>query len=197
MPLVAVALILALPFLVMALLPFSLVLRYRASTARRQARGWVAAINVVAFSLSATLFLVTAATTSLWIPHAFTYTLWGLAGGSLLGLLGLALSRWETSERGMHYTPNRWLILALLVIVASRMAFGLWRAWHAWHTTPGDRSWLAASGAAGSLGAGAVVLGYFLTYNAGVWRRIKRHRLPLIARRPPSAGPAQHPTARR
>jgi hypothetical protein len=56
------------------------------------------------------------------------------------------------------------------------MVYGLWRLWHAWRSAPGDASWLAESGVAGSLGAGAVVLGYYLAYNAGVWRRFKRHR---------------------
>ena len=176
MPLVALALVLIIPLALIALMPLSLVLRYRASTARRQARGWVAAINVGAIAVSVALFLTVAATTSFWVPRAFTYTLSGLAGGCALGLLGLWLSRWETTPRSLHYTPSRALVLAIMLVVASRMVYGLWRAWHAWHTTPGDTSWLAASGAAGSLGAGAVVLGYYLTYNAGVWQRLRYHR---------------------
>jgi hypothetical protein len=35
-------------------------------------------------------------------------------------------------------------------------------------------SWLAASGAQGSLGAGAVVLGYYIVYWTGVRRRLAR-----------------------
>jgi hypothetical protein len=35
-------------------------------------------------------------------------------------------------------------------------------------------SWLTASGAAGSLGAGALVLGYYLTFWVGVRRRLRR-----------------------
>jgi hypothetical protein len=178
MPLAALALVLILPFVLLALMPVSLVLRYRASTARRQARGWMAAINVVGFGISAALFVTVAAMTSFWVPRAFTCTLAGLAGGGLAGLIGLALTRWESTARAVHYTPNRWLVLVMVTTVASRMAFGLWRAWHAWHaggaTSAG--SWLANAGAAGSLAAGAVVLGYFLTYHAGVWRRLRRHR---------------------
>jgi hypothetical protein len=178
MPLVALALVLILPFVLLALMPVSLFLRYRASTARRQALGWMAAINVVAFGVSAAFFMTVAAMTSLWVPHAFTYTLAGLAGGGVAGLIGLALTRWEATTRGMHYTPNRWLVLVMITTVASRMVFGLWRAWHAWHAG-GETSagtWLANAGAAGSLAAGAVVLGYFLAYHAGVWRRLRRHR---------------------
>jgi hypothetical protein len=184
MPLVALALVLILPFVLLALVPFSLVLRYRASTARRQARGWIAAINVVAFGISAALFLAVAAVTSLWVPRAFTYTLAGLAGGCALGVLGLWLSRWEATAHALHYTPSRFLVLTIMLVVASRMAFGLWRAWHAWHTAMDKASWLAASGAAGSLAAGAVVLGYFLAYHAGVWRRLRQHGRTALPTRP-------------
>jgi hypothetical protein len=159
-----------------ALMPLSLVLRYRAGTARRQARGWVAALNALAMAASATLFACAAAVTSLWVPRALRYTLIGFAAGAVLGLLGLWWSRWETTPHALHYTPNRWLVLGLLVLVAARIGYGFWRTWHAWHTTGPDTSWLAAAGVAGSLGAGAVVLGYYLAYWTGVWLRIKRHR---------------------
>jgi hypothetical protein len=174
--LLLLALVLVIPLLFIASMPLSLVLRYRASTARRQARGWVAAVNVGALAVSVALFVTVAATTSFWVPRTFSYTLAGLAGGCALGLLGLGLSRGEPTPRSLHYTPSRALVLAVMLVVASRMVYGLWRAWHAWRSTPGDASWLAASGAAGSLAAGAVVLGYYLTYHAGVWRRFKTHR---------------------
>jgi len=161
---------------VIALMPLSLVLRYRAGTARRPARRWVAAINLAAVGVSTALLLLVAAVTSYWIPVALEYALLGLAGGCLLGLLGLRASRWEETPGSLHFTPSRALVLAVTLVVAARLLYGLWRSWHAWHTTPGDQSWLAASGAAGSLAAGALVLGYYLTYWAGVWHRIRRHR---------------------
>lgn len=161
---------------VIALMPLSLFLRYRAGTARRPARRWVAAINLVAVAISVCLLLLVAAVMSAWVPVAFRYVLIGLAGGCLLGLLGLWLSRWEMTPRSLYYTPSRALVLAITLVVTARLLYGFWRSWHAWHSTPGDGSWLAASGAAGSLAAGALVLGYYLTYWAGVWRRIGRHR---------------------
>ena len=176
MPLVFLVLVLLIPLAMVAAVPLSFVLRYRASTARRMARGWVAALNVFAFILSATLFLTAAALTNLRVPHAFPYALAGFAGGLVLGVIGLWVSRWETTARGLHYTPSRALILALMLVIMGRMLYGVWRLWHAWHHAAGDQSWLASSGVAGSLGAGAVVLGYFLAYNAGVWRRFRSHR---------------------
>ena len=175
MPLFVLLLVLLIPLLFVALMPLSLVLRYRASTARRQARGWISAINVVALCVSVAFFLTVAAMTSFWVPRAFSYSLLGLAGGCALGLIGLWLSSWEKATGSLHYTPSRTLVLAIMLVVVSRMIYGLWRAWNAWRATPDASSWLAASGAAGSLAAGAVVLGYYLAYHAGVWRRLRRH----------------------
>ena len=157
-------------------MPLSIVLRYRASTARRLARGWVAAINVVGLAISVALFLTTAAITSLWVPRAFSYSIAGLLGGCLLGLLGLLWARWETTPTSLHYTPHRGLVLAITLVVTARMGYGIWRGLHAWQTTPADASWLAASGAAGSLAAGAIVLGYYFSFWIGLWLRHKRHR---------------------
>jgi hypothetical protein len=100
----------------------------------------------------------------------------GLAGGGVLGVLGLRLSRWEVTPRSVHYTPSRALVLAITLVVTARILYGFWRSWHAWHAAAGDASWLAASGAAGSLAAGALVLGYYVIYWSGVWRRIGRHQ---------------------
>jgi hypothetical protein len=175
MPLVAaLAVVLLFVVLVIALMPLSLVLRYRAGTARRRARAWVATINVLGIAVSVALFLLVAGVTSTWVPRALSYSLYGLAGGCSLGLLGLWMSRWERTPDALHYTPNRWLVLAITLVVTSRILYGFWRAWHAWRTTPDDASWLAAAGAAGSLAAGAVVLGYYLTYWLGVRWRLRR-----------------------
>ena len=161
-------------FLAIALMPLSLVQRYRVGTSRRQARGWIVAVNFGAVLFSACVFLVSAAVTSIWIPDAFRYAAAGLAAGSFLGIVGLWLTRWEFSGRGLHYTPNRWLVLAITLLVSARIAYGFWRSWQAWRLAAGDTTWIAASGVAGSLAAGAVVLGYYLMYWFGVRRRLRR-----------------------
>jgi hypothetical protein len=135
----------------------------------------VVTINLVGLALSTTLFFVGASVTSLWVPNALSYALGGFTAGCLFGLLGLALSRWEPSPGVLHYTPNRWLVLGITLVVTARLLFGLARSWRAWKTAPDYATWAAASGAAGSLGAGAVVLGYYLTYWFGVRRRLRRY----------------------
>jgi hypothetical protein len=181
MPVLVVALAIVLALVALVLL--SLVLRYRAGTARRRARGWLAMINLLAIAGSTALFLAAAAVTSLWVSRAFTHALMGLAGGCLLGLLGIWLSRWEATPAALHYTPNRWLVLAIMLLVTARLVYGIWRGWHTWHAAVGDTSTLAAIGVGGSLAAGAMVLGYYLAYWTGVWHRARRHRVArLVAR---------------
>ena len=157
------------------LMPLTLVQRYRVGTTRRMARGWLATLNAVGFVVSALILLVSAAFTNIWLPHAFVYTLAGLGVGCLLGGIGVVISRWEVTPASLHYTPNRWLVLALTLVISSRLVYGIWRSWQAWQTRVDDTSWIAASGAAGSLAAGAVVLGYYLAYWLGVRWRISRH----------------------
>lgn len=156
------------------LMPLSLVIRYRTGTARRQARGWVATLNAVGLAISTSLFLMGAGLTSIWVPHALEYSILGLLGGIALGIIGLWASRWEHRAEALHYTPNRWLVLAVTLLVTARILYGFWRGWSSIHAG-GDTSFLAAFGVAGSLSAGAVVLGYYFSYWLGVRRRLKAH----------------------
>ena len=179
MPLLfALALALVAMLAAIALMPLALVQRYRAGTSRRQARPWLVTLNVVGFALSAGMLLTGAALTNVWVPDAFRYAASGLAGGCLLGVVGLWLTRWEFTPRALHYTPNRWLVLGITLVVTARIAYGFWRSWQAWRMAGGDTSWIVASGVAGSLAAGAVVLGYYLVYWFGVRRRLNRVRAP-------------------
>ncbi len=167
------------PAIIVLLLPFSIVQRYRAGTARRPGRGWVAAFNTWSLAGSTAIFMIFSAISSTWLPGAFTYSVAGLAVGCALGFAGLALTFWEAGASTLHYTPNRWLVLALSAAIATKIGFGLWRAWHAWTTTPDVQSWLAHSGLAGSMAVGAVVVGYYFIYWAGVWKRIRQHRIAI------------------
>jgi hypothetical protein len=172
--LVVVAVFVAVMLLAILLMPVALVQRYRVGTARRPARGWLALVNVVGLLLSAGLFLAGAAVTSIWVPGAFKYALIGLGIGGVLGLAGLALTRWEMTAQGLYYTPNRLLVLAITLIVAARIGYGFWRGWESWRLGLETGSWIVASGVAGSLAAGAVVIGYYLTFWAGVRRKSLR-----------------------
>lgn len=173
MPLIVLGILIVLAFI--AVIPLSLIQRFRMGTARRTARGWVATLNLTAVALSVVLFFAGTLITSRWIPEAPTYTMYGLAGGCVLGLLGIALTRWEYVGESLKYTPNRWLVLAITLLVTARVLYGFWRSWEAWRASLESAAWVTASGIAGSMSAGAVVLGYYLIFWAGVRRRIRRH----------------------
>jgi hypothetical protein len=159
---------------VIALVPLTIVQRYRMGTSRQRARGWLASINLVGLALSAVLFLVSAAVTSIWVPDALVYTAAGLAGGCALGILGLLLTRWERLPGALYYTPNRLLVLGVTLVVTARLFYGFWRGWHTWRLGVEEGSWIAAAGVAGSMAAGAVVLGYYLAYWLGVRRQLRK-----------------------
>ena len=174
MPLVPLFAALLLVLALILAMPLLLFLRYRAGTARLRAYRWVATLNLATIVLSAGFFLYVAAITTFWVPDAFRYSVFGLLGGGLLGSIGLALTRWEQTPRALHYTPNRWLILIITLAVSARLLYGIWRIWHGWHTSGSDSSWLTSVGIAGSLALGALMLGYYVAYSAGVWWRLRQ-----------------------
>ena len=174
MPVIAVVLLVLLGLVV--LIPVSIVQRFRMGTARRQGRHWVATINLVGAVASVLALFVVALITNRWVPETFAYTVAGFALGGAIGALGTGLTRWEDGGRHLHYTPNRWLVLAVTLVVAVRLVYGFWRTWEAWHLSIERGALVAASGVAGSTSAGAVVLGYYLVFWSGVRHRVRRHR---------------------
>jgi len=156
--------------------PLLLVVRYRAGVMRRRARVGTAIVNLVSLLISAALFIWIAALTNFWVKNAFIFSLLGFLAGFLLALAGLFVTRWERIPPHLYYTPNRWLVLLLSVAVGARLVYGLWRVWHAWHLAGPDSSWLASAGVPGSMAVGAIVLGYYVTYSAGVCWRLRSTR---------------------
>ena len=143
MPLIPLVAVLLLVIALILAMPFLLFLRYRAGTVRRLGRRWVATLNLVMIVFSAMLFLYVAAITSFWVSDTFRYSLVGLMGGCLLGLLGLALTRWEQMPQALCCTPNRWLILNIITFaVTARLLYGVWRILHGWpRPGPIRRGW--------------------------------------------------------
>lgn len=157
---------------VIVLVPLSIVQRFRVGTRQQVARPWVATLNLIAVTFSACLFVLSAVGMSVWVPAVLPYTAAGLGVGGVLGLLGLALTHWELREARWHYTPNRMLVLTITVVVAARILYGFWRIWES-SASFGTLSSVAPSGLSNSLSAGAVVIGYYLVFWAGVRRRIR------------------------
>jgi hypothetical protein len=175
------------PIIVFALLIFvllalagvvllSLALRYRAGTARRQARRWIASMNVWMTSFSALFFLSFTLLLSFWVASAFRFALIGICLGGIFGLLGLALTRWESRREGLFYTPSRWLAFIIVLAIAARVVYGWWRATHPGSSPPRDQHWLTtASGTQLSLAIAAGLIGYYLVYSIGVRLLLTRY----------------------
>jgi hypothetical protein len=175
-------LVLALPVIVLALMPLILVQRYRSGTARRLARPWISAITLASMVFSAVFFLFAAAVTVIWVPGAFRGAALGVLPGCVAGALGLLLTKWELGLRELHYTPNRWLVLFITLVVSARVLYGFYRSFAAAQAGLGGPSMIDAFGVPQSLGAGGMVIGYYLVYTAGVRWHIRRwERRPLRA----------------
>jgi hypothetical protein len=166
--------VLLLPLAVLALMPLILLQRYRTGTARRQARAWVTAVSLVGLAVSAVCFLTAAAVTTIWLPGAFRAALAGMGIGCVLGVVGLALTRWEFTPRSLHYTPNRLLVLVITLMVSARLLYGMWRSWAVARAGFNADTAAEAFGIPASLAAGAVVVGYYLFYTAGLHWQIRR-----------------------
>ena len=167
-------LLLLLPIILIALTPFTLFQRYRVGTARKQARPWLATFGLVMMAGSTIFFLAGAGVTSFWVQDAFLGALAGVAAGMLLGMAGLLLTKWEATPRSLHYTPNRWLVLLVTVVVSARLLYGLYRSWMAARAGIEGTAVFTAFGIPESLAAGGAVIGYYLAYGAGLRWRIRR-----------------------
>ena len=66
--------------------------------------------NVWMTIFSAVFFLSFSLLVSFWIESASRFALIGMGFGASLGLLGLAMTRWERRPEGLFYTPSRWLV---------------------------------------------------------------------------------------
>jgi hypothetical protein len=66
------------------------------------------------------------------------------------------------------------------LIISARVVFGIYRTIEAARSGISGHDLIGAFGIAESLGAGAMVVGYYLAYNAGVlWKIRKWERRPL------------------
>jgi hypothetical protein len=173
-PIILVALLFFVLLAFAGVVLLSLALRYRAGTARRQGRRLVATMNVWMTSFSVVFFLFFTFLLSFWIGPTLRFALAGMGIGGFLGLVGLAVTRWESQPEGLFYTPSRWLALLVTLAIAARLAYGWWHATHP--VTSAEQHWLmTASTSQISIAVAAALIGYYLIYAIGVRIRVTRH----------------------
>jgi hypothetical protein len=173
-PIIVFALLIFVLFALAGVVLLSLALRYRAGTARRQARRWITTLNVWMTSFSAIFFLLFTLLLSIWAAAAFRFALIGMAVGGILGVLGLTLTRWESRPEGLFYTPSRWLAFVIVFAIAARVLYGWWRATHPSSAAGDQHWWITISGTQLSLAIAAGLIGYYLVYSIGVRLRLGR-----------------------
>jgi len=155
------------------LLPVLLWQRYRLGRARQRALRWVVGFNFWALLVSSACFFSGMLLTEWWWPGAFGYAAGGYLIGGVLGVLGLRLCHFERTTQGVYYTPNRWIILGLTLLVAVRVALSaveLWRSWKGEETL----ALVPSVDHASLFGVAGLVLGYYLVFTWGLRRRLVR-----------------------
>lgn len=175
MPLLLIPIaLLAFVLLWLLLTPIALWQRYRRGHARRRAVPWAVRVNTWLLTGSTLLFALSTWMMGFWIDGALLHAVAGLGAGVVVGIIGLWLTPFQVEPAGLFYAPNRWLVLALTAVVAARLGYGLWRATQLWGGDAGRAAWLAQQGSL--LAVGGLLLGYYLAYSWGVWRRVVRLR---------------------
>ena len=154
----------------LVLLPLLLWARYRNGTARRRAQGWAIRVNAWLLAISVPMLLLSAWFMTHWHEAALIETAVGLLLGVLLGIVSVWLTRFEPDASGFHYTPNRWLVLSLTLLLAARIVAGLVVGWQRMGT--GAAAPTALLDAGGLLAIAGVLLGYALAYTWGLRARL-------------------------
>ena len=174
MPLLIIPLlVLVMLALWLVLLPLSLWQRYRYGKTRRLARPWLVALNAWSLLLSIAIFVVVSAISAVWWPGSFGYAAAGMGIGIVIGVLGLAITRFDITPQGLFYRPNPWLTLALTLLIAGRIVMGFVQVYRQWHGGEAG-SFLAALDHASLLSVAGLLLGYYLMYAWGLKWRLAR-----------------------
>ncbi|WP_101926306.1 MULTISPECIES: DUF1453 domain-containing protein [Luteimonas] len=176
MPILLLLLVLLLlVFAAVLLWPLALWNRYRVGSSRRRPPYFLTRLNAFLIPASAGVFLLAMAATNLFVTHAFVYGAAGLLAGLLLGGLGWVLTRVEHRPGQVWYTPNRWLVLGLTLVVVARLGVAIWQTWERMR---GHHDALAHWGLLGEhaslFAVAGLVLGYHAAYAWLLYRRLGR-----------------------
>ena len=155
------------------LLPLVLRQRYRQGHARRRARSWLLRVNAWGFVLSLASFVATAWLSTRWSAPALHDAAIGVAAGGVLAVAGIALTRFDATAAGVHYTPSRWMALLLTLLVAVRILAGLWWSFERVSGTASPPLAHALQ-VGGAWMVGGLLLGYAAAYAVGILLRHRR-----------------------
>jgi hypothetical protein len=150
----------AVPILIGGLFAWSIYRRIRRNIGRQPLRPVRSIISLVILSLISLWIFTIAA----HIPNLLLAFGGSLLPGGLLGLLGLRLTKFETTKEGHFYTPNIYIGVTLSALFVGRMAYRML-------TNPGMMSGQAQPPPFQSpltLVILGLTVGYYLVYRIGV-----------------------------
>ena len=110
------------PILFGGLIAWGIYRRVRRNIGQQALRPRRIIVSIVIFAVVSILFF----SMSLQQPHLLFGLGGGLLLGGLLGLVGLKLTKFETTEKGHFYTPNTPIGIALSVLFIGRLAYRWW-----------------------------------------------------------------------
>ncbi|MBS0199494.1 MAG: hypothetical protein JSR70_03505 [Proteobacteria bacterium] len=180
--LLAPLLLLALVLLWIVLLPLSLLQRYRFGKSRRRVLPWLAGINAWLLLLSLASFLAGAALAQRRLDDAFAAACVGLALGFAVGLLNLWTARLEWEGQRLHVQPHALVSLLLTLLVAGRLAIGIWQLFKygfTLHPQVMEGTWLLRPDSLFAFGG--LLLGHYFAWSWALRARLRhglrrRHR---------------------
>lgn len=152
------------------LLPISIVQRYRYGKARRRVLPWAVRLNAWLLAMSVFVFVASSWVAANWVDRALLDAVLGLGVGGVIGVVGLSLDRFEVTSQGLFRTPNQWLVLVVSLLLAGRIAFGLWLAW----SDGPDTAMAAWATHGGLIGVAGILLGYAVATSWGLRFRVAR-----------------------
>ena len=110
------------PIVFGGLIVWSLYRRVRRNIGRQPLRPVRITISIVIFAIVSLIFLSLSVST----PRLLLGLGGGLLLGALLGLVGLRLTKFETTDIGHFYTPNTPIGVAISVLFIGRMLYRFW-----------------------------------------------------------------------
>jgi hypothetical protein len=103
----------------------------------------------------------------------------GLAGGIVLALVGLRLTKYEVTSEGTFYVPNGWIGLAVTALFLGRLAGRLFTMSERMDAVQAEGSPFAGMQRSPfTLGLFCLLAGYYVGYYAGVLRAAKTMGVP-------------------
>jgi MFS family permease len=158
------------PILFGGLIAWSIYRRVRRNIGRQRLRPRRAVISIIVLTLVSALLL----SASLQNSRLLLGIGGGLLLGVLLGIIGLRLTRFETTDEGHFYTPNAHIGVVISLLFIGRLAYRYWVT-HDVVAAPNGPPPFQSSLTFFIFGLTA---GYYIVYQAGLFKHSRDKNVP-------------------